>query len=103
MMIDNPSPIRPSMDSVQPGGLSVPSFHYPQRQKVFPLAAVPDANRVASPPRTTKGHLKSGSFCFGTPQQVGVGERNDGRDSALGMGMVGVEGEGKENGNREVY
>ncbi|KAB5582633.1 hypothetical protein GE09DRAFT_1075767 [Coniochaeta sp. 2T2.1] len=107
MMIDNPSPVRPSTD-VQPGGLSVPSFHYPQRQKVFPLAVVPDANRVvASPPRTTttKGHVKSGSYCFGTPvaghPTVGGGI---GRDSALGgMGTNGVEGDaGKEN-DEEVY
>ncbi|KAB5585933.1 hypothetical protein GE09DRAFT_1072595 [Coniochaeta sp. 2T2.1] len=111
MMIDNPSPVRPSIDA-QPGGLSVPSFHYPQRQKVFPLAVVPDANRVvASPPRGTGqgkgGHNKSGSFCFGTPvgQAMGGGM---GRDSALGgmgmgVGMNGVEGdEGKEN-KGEIY
>ena len=90
----------PSMDAPPPGGLSVPSFHYPQRQKKQPLAAVPDPNRgggvPGGVPEVVPGgqwgggagrHVKSGSFCFG-PQTAAL------RDV---MGDRG-EGDGKENG-----
>lgn len=75
MAIDSDAepPTRNASLDVPPGGLSVPSFHYPQRQKVFPLTAVPDPNRgipaVPAVPHLLagRGHGKSGSFCFGTP------------------------------------
>ncbi|KAH8907147.1 hypothetical protein BR93DRAFT_968691 [Coniochaeta sp. PMI_546] len=93
MVLDPPPPSsppqpRPASLDVQPSGLTVPSFHYPQRQKkknILALAAVPDANPVPEP-----GHVKSGSFCFGPPAGGVVG----GRDS--GLGGLGDEGE-KEN------
>ncbi|OIW27539.1 hypothetical protein CONLIGDRAFT_645795 [Coniochaeta ligniaria NRRL 30616] len=98
----SPPTRNPSLD-VQPGGLSVPSFHYPQRQKILPLAAAPDPNRgvpgvpAAMPAqfggRRVVGHVKSGSFCFGTPAGFGAGDGLGGRDLALG-GMRDVE---KEN------
>jgi hypothetical protein len=86
-----PQTRNPSLD-VQPGGLSVPSFHYPQRQKILPLAVVPDPNRgipgVPAVPAqfagNARGRVKSGSFCFGTPGENGFGDQMSGRDSGLG-------------------
>jgi hypothetical protein len=85
MVLDSdaePPTRNPSLDVFQPGGLSVPSFHYPQRQKVLPLAVAPDANRgipaVPVVPREFAG--KGGSFCFGIGD-AGVGSV---RDSGLG-------------------
>ena len=90
----------PSLDVPPPGGLSVPSFHYPQRQKrktqtqqQQPLGVVPDFNRVGG---GGGQHFKSGSFCFG-PRAGGV---------PVGMrGRWEEEGEegGKENAGFAVY
>lgn len=91
-----PSTRNPSLDVPTAGGLSVPSFHYPQRQK---LAVVPDPNRgipevPGIPVRFAgmdgkKGHGKSGSFCFGT----------GGAGAAMGSG---TEGE-RQKENVEVF
>lgn len=110
MVLDPTTPEPPARNTsldVQPGGLSVPSFHYPQRRKKAvvvaggPLAEVPDPNfgvvpEVVVPTRFGGGgrHVKSGSFCFGTPAAA----------SACGMMMAqGGGGEGKENGEFAVF
>jgi hypothetical protein len=119
---DPESPIRrdPSMD-VQPGGLSVPSFHYPQRQKrpaaaagAAPLAVVPEPNRGVPDYSSEKGasypaarspapsrHFKSGSFCFGglpPPPPLPADASRHGTGMALGD-----DEEMKENGEFAVY
>lgn len=91
MLVDSPPPMRPSFDGVV-NGLSVPSFHYPQRMRSRnttpvggiggaaaapePLSVVPDANRgIPSVPRIPM-HFKH-------RRQAGGGSA-DIRDSGIG-------------------
>lgn len=72
-------------------GLSVPSFHYPQRKKLPPLSVVPDANRgipvVPDIPLQFAGKYgKTDGFSFG-----------------LGGGMVRERVEEIEKENSEVF
>lgn len=96
----SPSKTRnPSLD-VQPGGLTVPSFHYPQRQKkvVAPLAASPNRGGGGGPvvgqqQQQHHHHVKNGSFCFGTPA---AGVLRD-------LGLVGEGGGGVRDVDKENY
>lgn len=100
----SPSPSSPSKTrnhslDVQPGGLTVPSFHYPQRQKkvVAPLAASPNRGGGGGPvvgqQQQQHHHVKNGSFCFGTPAGVL-------RDSGL---VGGERGGGVRDVDKENY
>jgi hypothetical protein len=78
MVIDLPSPPPRQSVEVPMSGLSVPSFHYPQRQR--PLAVVPDLNRGVpdlQPLQFAGMYGKTDGFCFGIPT-AGTGEKENG-------------------------